>query len=85
MLAINDKTKIVRIDENKMYSQEDTCRICLSHSPYGRDCFFFCNPCVCGGSMKLVHFDCLKKWCQVKIKKQIIGDVTQYKLQKFNC
>ena len=36
----------------------DTCRICMGNAIDGR----LISPCVCKGSMKYIHVDCLEKW-----------------------
>ena len=46
---------------------------------------FLCSPCKCSGSCGLVHFNCLEKWNQSKVKKSQVKGLTYYNFQKFFC
>lgn len=39
---------------------------------------FLCTPCKCSGTCGLVHFRCLEKWNQSKVKKEVVGGTLQY-------
>lgn len=39
---------------------------------------FLCQPCKCSGTCGLVHFHCLEKWNQSKVKKEVVGGTIQY-------
>lgn len=46
---------------------------------------FLCSPCRCSGSCALVHFSCLEKWNQSKVKKNKVKGLTYYNFDKFFC
>jgi E3 ubiquitin-protein ligase DOA10 len=54
------------------------CRICLEE--YGP----FIIPCKCDGTMKHVHENCLKKWAEEKLKKQVKNDEQKAKAKLSN-
>ena len=45
---------------------QDVCRVCRSEASTDRPLFF---PCLCSGSIKFVHQDCLVEWLKVSKKK----------------
>ena len=45
-------------DENNDFDSRE-CRVCRSNSEDGRPLF---TPCLCSGSIGLVHQDCLEAW-----------------------
>lgn len=46
---------------------------------------FLCSPCACSGTCAMVHFGCLEKWNQTKVKKETVGGTIQYNFEKFYC
>ena len=53
----NDGSSQIIDDSNDIDSRE--CRVCRSNSEDGRPLF---TPCLCSGSIGLVHQDCLEAW-----------------------
>ena len=47
-------------------SNQDVCRVCRCEAAPDRPLFF---PCLCSGSIKFVHQDCLVEWLKVSKKK----------------
>lgn len=47
----------------------------------------FINICKCHGSMRFIHYECLKKWMAVKlqVKQNEKKSVTSYNMKTFNC
>ena len=64
---MNNK-KIV-VEEQPIQSTEGLeCKYCML--PEGtEEGEFLCQPCKCSGTCGLVHFHCLEKWNQSKVKK----------------
>ena len=65
------KEKIKEIKE-KDPKNKAICRIC-----YGDDSSIenpLISPCICKGSMKFIHYDCLKNWLNSKIEEDISVD-----------
>jgi len=72
--------------ENVELDQDTMCKICLQnhHEPIENP---FINLCTCNGSMRFIHYDCLKKWMAVKltIKENEKKTVKSYNMKSFNC
>ena len=69
-----EKAKEIKIKEiqEKDPKNKAICRIC-----YGDDSTFenpLISPCICKGSMKFIHYDCLKNWLNSKIEEDISVD-----------
>ena len=64
---------------------ETICKICLTN--YHDISNPFINLCICDGSMRFIHYECLKKWMAIKlsIKKNDKQTVTSYNMKSFNC
>ena len=78
----NKKTKssqdlgdLILGQKNNMQKTKPTCRIC-----YGEDSCeenpLIC-PCICKGSMKYIHYQCLKNWLNAKIEEELSEDSTE--------
>ena len=53
------------ISENSAESSSDICKFCwLTESTESNPRFAACN---CAGSMKYIHFECLKNWLRTKV------------------
>ena len=67
-----EKDKDKEKDQEKNTKNKAICRIC-----YGDDTSdenpLIC-PCICKGSMKYIHYDCLKNWLNSKIEEDISVD-----------
>ena len=61
--------------KNYIQKTKPTCRIC-----YGEDSCednpLIC-PCICKGSMKYIHYQCLKNWLNAKIEEELSEDSTE--------
>lgn len=64
-------------------SEEANCKICLCNDVTQFDPLI--APCNCKGSCELIHVNCLKKWINSKVKKEIKGIATSYNFTKFEC
>ena len=75
------KPKLVTVDDGRT---EGECKYCMTEegSEPGE---FLCSPCKCAGSCGLVHFACLEKWNQSKVKKSKVEGLTYYNFDKFHC
>ena len=66
------KKEIQNINKEKDNKNKPLCRIC-----YGDDSSIenpLICPCICKGSMKYIHYDCLKNWLNSKIEEDISVD-----------
>jgi len=61
------------------------CKICLSNTNEPTNPFI--SLCKCTGSMRFIHYECLKKWMAVKLvtKENEKKTVTSYNMKAFNC
>lgn len=65
-------------------SQPGECKYCMQEE--GEEVGeFLCSPCKCSGSCGLVHFNCLERWNQSKVKKSQVKGLTYYNFEKFSC
>lgn len=64
-------------------SDPQLCRICMDEEKGGR----LVAPCRCSGSVKYVHEECLKTWCESTVNKGMIipGYLGQYDLKCEIC
>lgn len=71
--------------ENVESDPETICKICLlNHHDLTNP---FINLCICHGSMRFIHYECLKKWMAVKLstKENEKKTVKSYNMKSFNC
>ena len=59
------------------------CRICLSCDNSKENPLV--STCVCKGSMKFVHVNCLKVWLGFKLTTKILTNLTSYLWKSFDC
>ena len=59
----------------KLPNNKPTCRICYGDD-YNDENPLIC-PCVCKGSMKYIHYICLKNWLNAKIEEELSEDETE--------
>ncbi len=71
--ACNDHPK----DEN------DTCRICFSATSTDKNPLL--SVCKCMGTMKFIHFECLKSWLNLKLAFKQSPQVNSYYWKTFEC
>jgi E3 ubiquitin-protein ligase DOA10 len=43
------------------------------------------NSCRCDGSVRYIHFDCLKQWLRTKMQKKEEAHVISYSWKQFEC
>ena len=64
-------------------SKKDTCRICITEDDSYENPLF--NPCNCTGSMKFVHYSCLKYWLSKKLNLKREEYILSYFWSTFEC
>ena len=83
-LATNKNLENLEKSDDKIELEECVCRICLGEEedPIGNPLF---SPCMCAGSMGLIHLQCLREWLrQRKIQRQ--GEVVStYFWKQLEC
>jgi hypothetical protein len=77
---VNSHRRLV-VDEGKT---EGECKYCMMEEGEA-DGEFLCSPCKCSGSCAAVHFTCLERWNQSKVKKSQVKGLTYYNFDKFFC
>ena len=90
--SINDKNDKKSLDEknlkiNKSDIKNNVCRICYMEEDKDDPNNPLLQPCICSGSMKYIHYSCLKHWinnkCYVQIEKN--GDCAIYMIKPVEC
>lgn len=71
------------VSHQEIEDEPRSCKICMEETDEG-DNFLF-NPCKCSGSCGTVHFECLKQWIHVKVRKEVLGGTLHYNFEKFEC
>lgn len=61
----------------------EPCRICYMSANSKDDPLL--SICSCTGSMKSVHYRCLKVWLETKVTKKQLGNVTSYYVTTLEC
>ena len=59
----------------ELHKNKPTCRICYGDN-YNDENPLIC-PCICKGSMKYIHYLCLKSWLNAKIEEELSEDETE--------
>ena len=83
-----DKTKSVNLEDisvnsDKNSSSKPTCRICyLLNSDIENPLI---SPCKCSGSMKYIHYKCLKHCIEVNLTKKIEQNYKYYNWKSYSC
>lgn len=75
--------RTVEIQEILDTPGEKLCKICCSDEVTKDDPLI--SPCSCAGSMKYVHFLCLKNWLKGKVTTRSVGNVSSYQWADFKC
>jgi hypothetical protein len=60
-----------------------TCRICLNDMDFENDPMI--SPCKCAGTVKFVHYNCLKEWVKNKVTSRITEKGMSYYLKDLIC
>ena len=72
----NSKAKkdelVLKKPKKTVVKNKPTCRICYGEES-NEDNPLIC-PCICKGSMKYIHYDCLKNWLNSKIEEEMLMD-----------
>jgi len=69
--------------QSKIISENDICRFCFL-SVHTEENPLIAN-CICNGSMKFVHLDCLKSWIEVKTIEKESETLSSYYIKNFEC
>ena len=64
--------KLILKKKNKIIQNKPICRICYREDSDEKDPLI--SPCICKGSMKYIHYKCLKNWLNSKIENDIVKD-----------
>ena len=83
-----DKKKSVNLDDISMNSDKNstskpTCRICYLTSSDMENPLV--SPCKCSGSMKYIHYKCLKHCIEVNLTKKIEPNYKYYNWKSYSC
>ena len=88
--SLDSKENLKREDLNfskRKLSKNKICRICYMEEDDSEENPLL-NPCICSGSMKYIHFNCLRQWinskCYSKIENTNI-DCSIYKIKPLEC
>eukprot|EP00826_Nyctotherus_ovalis_P036448 TRINITY_DN3230_c0_g5_i1.p1 TRINITY_DN3230_c0_g5~~TRINITY_DN3230_c0_g5_i1.p1 ORF type:complete len:400 (-),score=88.67 TRINITY_DN3230_c0_g5_i1:781-1980(-) len=73
VMAFNDQPK----DEN------DLCRICFCEEDSKGDPLL--SLCKCTGTMKFLHYNCLKSWIDLKLETKQSASLIEYSWKSFEC
>jgi len=69
--------------EDAPKDENDVCRICFSNTNTPTNPLF--APCKCTGTMKFIHFMCLKSWLNLKLIPQVLPQLRSYYWKSFEC
>ena len=69
--------------EQPMLTEEDNCRICLKAENSVENPLL--SVCVCKGSVRYVHFICLRKWLNYIMSEKKSSILTSYQWRLFDC
>ena len=64
-------------------SSRPICRICYSHSSNMENLLI--SPCKCNGSLKYIHYKCLKHCIEVNLTKRIEQNYKYYSWKNYSC
>ena len=59
------------------------CRICLSDEDSGENPLI--SPCLCAGTMRVIHIGCLQKWLKSKVTHKVHKNTKIYKWKSLMC
>ena len=78
----NNSIEISRISDSNSTSRP-ICRICYSHSSDMENPLI--SPCKCNGSLKYIHYKCLKHCIEVNLTKRIEQNYKYYFWKNYSC
>lgn len=73
----------VKICDDKPKDENDICRICYSGKSDATNPLI--SACKCTGSMKFIHFKCLKAWIDLHLVMKEVEQVKSYFWKAFEC
>lgn len=76
----NNDTKF---EEGRIAEPGASCKICMDETDTPDN--FLLAPCRCIGSCQYVHLNCLRRWVESKVKKEVVGGTVCYNFEKFEC
>ena len=90
----NDKNKkskkYILKKKNNLIHNKAICRICYRDDSDEKDPLI--SPCICKGSMKYIHYKCLKNWLNSKIENEILKNpydkdknIITYNIKDISC
>lgn len=78
-----DSTIDLRTKNDCPTSSEDTCRVCFNkETTEDNPLLSLCN---CTGSMKFIHYLCLKVWLHSAVEEEVTSQVISYHWKSFRC
>lgn len=80
---IEDCSIDISICNDTPTDENDLCRICFSSTHTKNNPLF--APCKCTGTVKFVHFACLKSWLNLKLVSQHSANLRCYYWKSFEC
>ncbi len=63
----NNESSLSFVENNTQGSSFDCCRVCFRQNSSVRDPLI--NLCKCSGTVKYIHYNCLKTWISKKQKR----------------
>lgn len=82
-MYIQDAGEVKSLSGKSNYTSENQCRICFDSS-HDRDNPLVCL-CKCSGSVKYVHYACLKDWINNKVEKREHNNTLFFSYQETKC
>ena len=73
----------ISLNSDKSSTSRPTCRICYLHSSDMENPLV--SPCKCSGSMKFIHYKCLKHCIKVNLSKRIEQNYKYYYWKNYMC
>jgi hypothetical protein len=71
------------INSDSNSTSRPICRICYSHSSNMENLLI--SPCKCNGSLKYIHYKCLKHCIEVNLTKRIEQNYKYYSWKNYSC
>lgn len=63
--------------------EEEICRVCYKNTNEKENPML--SACKCTGSMKFMHFSCIKTWMNLKYQEISLGGLATYFWKSFEC
>lgn len=73
----------IKTCEDTPKDDNDLCRICFMNTDSHDNPLF--APCKCTGTVKFIHFRCLKSWLNLKLDEQQTSRLRFYYWKTFDC